>query len=570
MMPDPHRLLTGLRLAGSLVLLVSTLSCAASGKDAPRRDAEAARGESEWILAAEDALRVGNCRDASENYLGAARVSDDAGVAARATQLALGCEQLATARAAAARWRELVPYSGEAALAASVVALKRYDLAAARQELAAWRDSGSAGSQDPLRFAELLQEETSATAVHQVFSEVLVGEDPTAAVRLAQARLAMGAQNMTAAITAAQQARKLDAGLVEAASIELRARSVLGEHDAAIAGARALGEALDGDNAFLVADLLSAADRDTEAREELERLAAGPRTRLGAEHRLIGFAIEEGQYDAAETRLAALLDDRSATALTYYYVAQLAERRDDLLRAARTYQLLFDTPIALQARGAMARLMLRNGNREAAMRVLDEYLEQKPETAVEVGAMRAQLLARHEDVDAALVVLDALLDRYPDHPDLMYQRATVLEGGNRSREAIAQLEKLHGLRPDDPQVSNALGFTMADHGRRLPRAEQLVRSALAVSPDSPAIQDSMGWVLFRQGRVKESLPMLERAWFNSRDAEIAAHFGEALWKSGEEGRARYIWQQALNSAPEDKRLRETVARLTGEAPPAAR
>ena len=64
------------------------------------------------------------------------------------------------------------------------------------------------------------------------------------------------------------------------------------------------------------------------------------------------------------------------------------------------------------------------------------------------------------------------------------------------------------------------------------------------------------------------MPLLEHAWRNSRDTEIGAHFGEALWKSGDQGQARYIWQQALNASPEHKALLATMTRLTGETPPA--
>lgn len=566
-MPDTHRVLAGLRCAGCLVLLGVAAACSSAPAGSSAGPA-AARGESEWILAAEEGLRNGDCRVAAESYLGAARVSTDVSVAARATQLAVGCEQLSTAGAAAARWRELAPNSGEAALAAALVALKRYDLDAARAALVDWRDSGAAGSQDPLRFAQLLQEETNATAVHQIFTEVLVTEDATPEVRLAQARLALGAQNMRAAIEAARRAYALDTGLIEAATIELRARSVLGEHDQAIEGARLLGPALEGEHAFLLADLLIAADRPEEARQELERLAATESTRMGAERRLIALAIDEGDYAAAEARLEPMLGERGGTAIALYYLAQLAERRGDLARATQTYQLLADSSLALQARTAAARLLIKRGDRAGAMQLLDEYAAQNPESTVGIGATRAQLLAEQGEVDAALQGLDELLKRYPDHPDLLYQRATVLEAGKRSREAIAQLERLHRSRPEDPQVTNALGFTMADNNQRLARAEQLVQHALSVSPDSPAIQDSLGWVLVRQGRVKEAVPLLERAWFNSRDAEIAAHFGEALWKSGEEGRARYVWQQALNLTPDHKVLRATMTRLTGEAPPA--
>src|SRR5690606_9943319 len=102
------------------------------------------------------------------------------------------------------------------------------------------------------------------------------------------------------------------------------------------------------------------------------------------------------------------------------------------------------------------------------------------------------------------------------------------------------------------------------HSQRLAEAEALIRKALVVSPDNPAIQDSLGWVLFRRGRTGEALAVLERAWQNTTDAEIGAHFGEVLWKSGDENQARHVWQQALNGSPDHKGLRATMSRLTGE------
>ena len=78
------------------------------------------------------------------------------------------------------------------------------------------------------------------TAAHQVFGDVLVGEDPTADVLLAQAQLGMAAQDMRAAMESAQRALAIETDMVEAQTLVLRALSVLGEHNAAIEGARAL------------------------------------------------------------------------------------------------------------------------------------------------------------------------------------------------------------------------------------------------------------------------------------------------------------------------------------------
>ncbi|HTQ36134.1 MAG TPA: tetratricopeptide repeat protein [Steroidobacteraceae bacterium] len=533
---------------------------------APVASAPAApKGESELLMAAQMALRNGDCHAASQNMLAAAMVSREANIASRAAQTAFGCHQLDIARSAAARWRELDALNGQAALAAALVALKRYDLKESREALAAWRDSGASGTQDPLQFAESLGQETDPTALYRVFTDVLVGDDPAAEVLLAQAQLAFSAQNMQAARLAAQHALLLDSSLTEARLIDLRAQSVLGDHDAAIAGARQLDpKSLSGDDVYLLADLLDAADREDEAAAELQRLAAQPETRAGAEQRLFAMALRNGDLDQAEQHLAVLMSDRANTALAVLYFAQLAERRGDDARAVQSYRLLGDSGMGLTARTAAARLMIKHGDSSDALALLDEYAQQNPDAALDAGTARATLLADAGDLKSALAVLDALDKQYPGDPVLQYTRATVLETGGRTSDAVAQFESAVKQRPDDPELLNALGFTLADHKLRLSHAEDLIRSALAVSPDNPAIQDSLGWVLYQRGKASQAVPVLARAWQNSGDPEIAAHYGEVLWKTGAQGQALYVWQQALNSDPSAGDLRATMKRLTGE------
>ena len=211
--------------------------------------------------AAENALRAGDCHGAAENYLAAAQASSDPAVAARAAQLAVGCDQLPIAQTAATRWLALEPFSGDAALTPALVALKRYDLPDARKALTAWRDSGSAGSQDPLRFAELLQQETEATAVYRVFREVLVGEDPTAEVLLAEAPPGTGrAEHARGEPGRAARAGCGGSSLLDARVIVLRAQSVAGQHERP-SPVRGSPRGAARRDVSLLADLLIAADR---------------------------------------------------------------------------------------------------------------------------------------------------------------------------------------------------------------------------------------------------------------------------------------------------------------------
>lgn len=511
---------------------------------------------------------AGQCRAATEQALQQARDSSEVTLSARATQLALGCEQVPLALEAARRWQALQPFSGEAALARAIAALKLYRLEEGRQALLAWRDSAAGGNQDPGRFVGLLEAEVGSTALYRSFGPALVDDNSNADVLLALAALAQGSDDQRNAMLHARRALALQDNLVEAQLVVIRAQARLGEGEVALAAAREMQPRLEGEDSFIVADLLLLAGREEAAREELLRLRNDERQAMIADRRLGALALSQGDEAEAERRFTALLGQRSTTMTALLYLGQLAERRGDLARAARSYELLAEGGANLAARAALGRVWVRQGRRDAALALLEDFERRNPQAAVETVVARAQLLLRLDDGPAALAAIDAGLQRHPGHPDLEYERATLLERIGRPRDAERAFEQLLKARPEDPGILNALGFTLADHGRQLDRAERLIRAALAVSPDSPAILDSLGWALFRRGRVAQALPVLERAWTLSRDAEIGAHFGEVLWKRGEEGRARYVWQQAANADPANVLLIATRQRLTGEAPEA--
>jgi Flp pilus assembly protein TadD len=124
-----------------------------------------------------------------------------------------------------------------------------------------------------------------------------------------------------------------------------------------------------------------------------------------------------------------------------------------------------------------------------------------------------------------------------------------------------QLRKVIELKPDHHHAYNALGYSLADRGVRLPEAHQLVGKALQLAPNDPFITDSMGWVEFRMGNREEALRLLRRAHSARPDVEIAAHLGEVLWAMGQQDEARRVWRDARRRDGANEVLRETLARL---------
>jgi predicted negative regulator of RcsB-dependent stress response len=73
-------------------------------------------------------------------------------------------------------------------------------------------------------------------------------------------------------------------------------------------------------------------------------------------------------------------------------------------------------------------------------------------------------------------------------------------------------------------------------------------------------------VRFREGDPKGAVPELEHAYALEHDADIAAHWGEALWASGQHQEARRVWAAAVARAPDAPLLKATMARFLKDAP----
>ena len=248
------------------------------------------------------------------------------------------------------------------------------------------------------------------------------------------------------------------------------------------------------------------------------------------------------------------------------YLADIEARNGDADGAIADYRRLYDSSVALPARSRAAALLLDRNARAEALALLDDYAADHPEQELDLTLAKARLLADHGDTSMGLAVLKAELDRHPQHPAIEYDRAVILEQAGQVHESVTTLEHLLAERPDDPTLLNALGYTLADHSLELPHAEALIRRALLAMPDSPAALDSLGWVRFRPVTRAPRRAHSPTPGRSGRDAEIAAHLGEALWMSGEHSEARKVWATALAREPDSKPLKATVKRFLPDAP----
>jgi tetratricopeptide (TPR) repeat protein len=512
------------------------------------------------VMTAEIALQRDDCGRASSNYTRAAQHLADPKLAARATSVALDCGQFQSAERSAQRWHELVPADPGALRALMRAELGLYRIDEARTAFEGWLKDGSAavahgGANTVVDAVLQVAQQAGAPAtlamLHGVQSDALSGS----AAQLALADLAIDGWSYREALQYADRA--LSAGAARAAVQQLlsRAHAGLGDAELAVAAADAARTAAPKEQSFAPADVLLLLGREREARVALEALRDAPATHLQAQRRLGQLAFNNGDYDEARTDFSELLGDKDSSAIAVYYLAAIAERRDDSGTALRGYELLTGTGLESAARARAANILYKEGQHEQALQLLRADKDDSPQARVAAEIAQAQLLANGGETDQALARIEDALERSPGHPDLLYQKAVLLEKAGRTDAAVLQLESLYRDRPRDSEAANALGFILADHNRELPRAEGLIKLALQAEPDNPAILDSLGWLDYRRGMPHDALPLLERAFRLAQDGDIGAHWGEVLWSIGEKSKAREAWNRAALADPDNALLK---------------
>ena len=88
--------------------------------------------------------------------------------------------------------------------------------------------------------------------------------------------------------------------------------------------------------------------------------------------------------------------------------------------------------------------------------------------------------------------------------------------------------------PNQPDVLNYLAYSWLDKsGTDKKRALAMLYKAYHQRPDDPYISDSLGWAYYRIGEYRKSLPYVEKAVENApANAVLNDHLGDIYWQLG--------------------------------------
>ncbi|HVZ44576.1 MAG TPA: tetratricopeptide repeat protein [Ramlibacter sp.] len=264
--------------------------------------------------------------------------------------------------------------------------------------------------------------------------------------------------------------------------------------------------------------------------------------------------------DLAETLRSG--EERSrGLAQAYLVLSQIAEKRGDLKAASAWLDKVENSQDLVAAQNRRASILARQGKMDEALKLIQAIPERNPGDERMKVMAEVNLLRDHRQFKAAYELLSKEAAKDPDDTDLVYEQAMLADKLGNPAEMERLLRQIIASKPDYHHAYNALGYSFAERGERLPEAKQLIEKALQFAPGDPFISDSLGWVEFRMGNKPEALRILENAYKSRPDPEIAAHLGEVLWSMGQRDRAQVVWREGLLLASDNETLLETLKRL---------
>ena len=529
----------------------------------------------EWlmlILLGEMQIAQGDPSAGYSMIFEAARKSGDPALYKRSVEVALAARSGTSALESAKAWKKVHPKSHEANSYVLQIQIALNQLA---ETVTTLRSSISLLPPDqqaegiigvPQIYSQVKDKELANAVVEQALTPFTNQESTAGVTWTTIGRMRIWAKKLPQAIEAAKLALAKSPNSPEPAMLALELFS-LGESQAEDMVLKALEKSGQHSLQLSYARVLIDNQRLNDALVQLRKLSQDMPNFSDVWLLLGAVQVEQSQDADAKASLLRFLDlekdkeEVRGLSQAYLMLSQIALKAKNNVEAESWLNKIDDPEQLTQVQVQRANLIASKGDINKARALIAQLPSNTPQA--KRGRLQAEvkLLRDYKKYEDAYQVLLKASKEDADDLDLRYEVAMMSEKLGRLDEMEKLLRSIIAAKPDFQHAYNALGFSLADRNMRLPEARELIVKALEFAPEDPFIVDSLGWVEFRMGNKLSALAILERAYTNRPDVEIAAHLGEVHWSLGQQDKARKIWRQAMSVDQNNELLQQTLKRL---------
>lgn len=276
----------------------------------------------------------------------------------------------------------------------------------------------------------------------------------------------------------------------------------------------------------------------------------------------LSYFFKNDNMDKAIQEFSALLDEDPKDERARYFLASSYEEKKQYDRAMEEFQKVpSDSELYDDALIHMATILKKTGKPEQAIAMMIEGIKAS-EKEPSLYAFLSSLYQDDKKFKEAEEITKKGLALFPNNPELHYRMGAVYEGMNRFPESIREMEEVLKLDPNHADAMNFIGYSYAERGINLDKAEDLINKALRIKPRSGYIIDSLGWLYFRQDKFDMAIKYLrEAASLLPEDPTVLEHLGDASAKSGQKKEAIEAYKRALQLNPTSSGLQKKIEEL---------
>ena len=206
---------------------------------------------------------------------------------------------------------------------------------------------------------------------------------------------------------------------------------------------------------------------------------------------------------------------------------------------------LFKTTPALRVK--QVHLLKLAGAQDKALLAMQQAYQDFNES-LEIGFYYALLLEDNKQYKQASKVLETLLEKQPDNEEFLLSYAYTLAELKNYKKMQKILQQIIDQNPKNAQALNFLGYYLVDKTKQFEKGGQYIKAALAINPKDSATRDSLAWYLYKTGKTKEALNLLQSLPAkDKRDPEIIFHFAKIYEALGDTQNALKYYQALLNT-----------------------
>ena len=199
----------------------------------------------------------------------------------------------------------------------------------------------------------------------------------------------------------------------------------------------------------------------------------------------------------------------------------------------------------------VSRILIIENQEEDALKILKNNYEKLKEKNIYETFDYAVFLKNNDKFENSIEYYTKVIKKInKDHP--LYPKA--MDGRGVSHERIGDWNKAEkdflvslDANPNQAYVINYLAYSWIEKGMNIEQSLEMLKKANNLKLNDPYIIDSLGWALFKLKKYKDSKKYLQQAvQLLPADPTVNDHYGDVLWKNGNQIQARYYWNYVLS------------------------